>query len=358
MKKFDWYITKKFFSTFFFTLFLVLLIVIVFDISEKIDDFLENNLSIKLIITEYYIHFIPYFGNLFSPLFIFLSVIFFTSKLANNTEIIAMTNSGLSFYQYLRPFIICSIILSTCSFFLGNFIIPESNKHRIDFENKYISKKRYVLNKEIHMQIAKDQYIYMESFNINREIGYKFRLDNFNKNKLMSTLNSDYIKYDSITTSWELNNYTTRIFYDDREVLNNGRRLDTIIDLKPDDFQNQIKLVETMKYAELNKYIVKESLKGTPQIVYHKIEKHKRIAFPFASIILTIIAVSIASRKVRGGIGLHLGLGILIAFSFILFMQISTTFAIKSSLNPALSVWIPNILFTIVAVFLVKKAPK
>jgi lipopolysaccharide export system permease protein len=358
MKKLDWYIVKKFLGTFFFTLALILLIVIIFDISEKIDDFLDSEVSVKTIITDYYFNFIPYFGNLFSPLFIFISVIFFTSKMANDTEIIAILNSGMSFNRLLRPFMVSAVILGALSFVLGNFVIPPSNSERIDFENKYLKHKRYSRAKNIHMQIQPGQYMYMESFNSTRNIGYKFTLENFKNGKLKSKLKSDYIQYDTINQKWTINKYEIREFISTGEIISNGASIDTILNLSPHDFTKRKSLVETMNMFELNDYIAQEELKGSEQIVYHKIEKHKRIAFPFASIILTLIAVAIASRKIRGGIGIHLGIGILIAFTYILFMQISTTFATNSNLAPALAVWIPNLCYMVLAGVLLYKAPK
>ena len=358
MNKIDWYIIKKFMGTFFFTLGLILLIVIIFDISEKIDDFLEHELTLKTIIFDYYFNFIPYFGNLFSPLFIFISVIFFTSKMANDSEIIAILNSGMSFTLLLKPFLISAIILGLLSFLLGNFIIPPSNVKRINFENKYIKNKRYANEKDIHMQIMPGQYIYMQSFNSRRNIGYKFTLENFQDGELISKLKSDYIQFDSIKNIWQINNYQIREFLNNKQNITEGRGLDTILNLHPDEFTKRISLVETMNMFELNDYIAEEQLKGSKQLVYHKIERHKRNAFPFASIILTVIAVAIASRKTKGGTGIHLGIGIVIAFSYILFMQISTTFATNSNLDPALAVWIPNLCYIILASILLYTVPK
>ena len=356
MNKLDWYIVKKFLGTFFYTLALILLIVIVFDISEKIDDFLESEVTIKSIIIDYYLNFIPYFGNLFSPLFIFISVIFFTSKMANDTEIIAILNSGMSFQRLLKPFMISAVALGTLSFILGNFIIPSANSDRINFENKYLKSKRYSRAKNIHMQIQPGQYIYMESFNSTRNIGYKFTLENFINGRLTSKLKSDYIQYDTLSHKWTINKYEVREFRDNGEIISNGSRVDTSLNLSPYDFTKRKSLVETMNMFELNDYIADEELKGSEQLVYHKIEKHKRVAFPFASIILTLIAVAIASKKTRGGVGIHLGIGILIAFTYILFMQVSTTFATNSNLAPALSVWIPNLCYMVLASVLIYKA--
>ena len=358
MKKLDWYIIKKFLGTFFFAIFLILIIVIIFDISEKIDDFLESEAPLEAIIFDYYLNFIPFFANLFSPLFIFIAVIFFTSKMADNTEVIAILNSGMSFWRLLLPYLIAAVFLASTSFVLGNFVIPPANKTRIDFENKYIKNKFRFRGKNIHLQLQKGQYAYMESYNSTKDIGYKFSLENIKDGKLKSKLNSNYIQWDSIAGKWQVNKWQIREFLEEGEKLSKGERLDTLINLKPSDFKTRLSKVETMNYFELNDYIKEEEIKGTANIVYHKIEKNKRMAFPFASIILTIIGVAVASRKTRGGIGMHLGAGLLISFSYILFMQISTTYAINGNLSPALAVWLPNILYLFLGMFLVLKAPK
>ena len=354
MKKFDWYIIKKFLSTFFFTISLILIIVIVFDISEKIDDFLRSNVSLDKIIFDYYLNFIPYFGNLFSPLFIFISVIYFTSKMAGNSEIIAILNSGMSFSRLLRPFIMTAFFLASLSFVLGNFIIPETNKERIDFENKYIKRKQKKRIKNIHMQIQRDQYVYMESYNRNKNIGYKFTLENFENNVLKSKLSANYIEYDTVNNNWKARDYFIRKYQEKNDEIIKGSIIDTVINLSPSDLAKNRSLVETMGMKKLNQYIKQEEIKGTAQIVYHKIEKHKRIANPFSTIILTVIAVAIGSKKIRGGAGIQLSLGLLMSFAYILFMQISTTFATNSNLLPIIAVWIPNLIFTVIAFVLVR----
>ena len=259
MKKIDWYIIKKFLGTFFFTLVLILLIVIVFDISEKIDDFLEHEVSIKSIIFDYYFNFIPYFGNLFSPLFIFISVIFFTSKMAGDTEIIAILNSGMSFKRPTEAFYDFSC--NTWGFIIYSwefYYSPLPIVKRIDFTNKYLKNKRYSRAKNIHMQILPGQYMYMESFNSKREIGYKFTLENFNNGKLSSKLKSDYIQFDSLNQKWTIHKYEIREFYKDGEQLSSGNKIDTTLNLHPTDFTKRTSLVETMNLFELNKYIKEE----------------------------------------------------------------------------------------------------
>ncbi|MEE2931017.1 MAG: LptF/LptG family permease [Bacteroidota bacterium] len=354
MKKIDRYIIKKFLGTFFFTLMLILVIVVIFDISEKIDEFLENKVPVKEILFGYYINFIPYFGNLFSPLFIFISVIFLTSRMAGNTEIIAIFNSGMSFNRLLRPFIKTAFILSVFSFILANFIIPISNEKRIKFETNYLDKEQYISKQNIHVQIKKNQYVHVEHFNNVKNIGYKFTLENFQNGKLISKIRANNIKYDTTRSTWQILNYETRIFNENGEYIKSGNKIDTVLNLKPSDFTGKKQLAETMNIFELNKYIQEEEIKGSENIIFYKIVQQKRIAFPLSAIILTVIAVAISSKRVRGGIGTHLAIGLAISFSYILFMQISTTFAINSDLAPTLAVWIPNIIYSIVAIILVQ----
>lgn len=354
MKKIDRYIIKKFLGTFFFTLMLILVIVVIFDISEKIDEFLENKVPVKEILFGYYINFIPYFGNLFSPLFIFISVIFLTSRMADNTEIIAIFNSGMSFNRLLRPFIKTAFILSVFSFILANFIIPISNEKRIKFETNYLDKEQYISKQNIHVQIKKNQYVHVEHFNNVKNIGYKFTLENFQNGKLISKIRANNIKYDTTRSTWQILNYETRIFNENGEYIKSGNKIDTVLNLKPSDFTGKKQLAETMNIFELNKYIQEEEIKGSENIIFYKIVQQKRIAFPLSAIILTVIAVAISSKRVRGGIGTHLAIGLAISFSYILFMQISTTFAINSDLAPTLAVWIPNIIYSIVAIILVQ----
>lgn len=355
MNKIDRYIIRKFLGTFFYCLILLLFVVVIIDISEKIDDFMEHNLSFFTIISDYYLHFIPYFANLFSPLFIFISVVFFTSKMASNSEIIAIYNSGMSFKRFLRPFIISSVFLSLLSFILASYIIPNSNKQRIDFENKYLKSQRIELRKNIHFQTSKNQYIYLEGFNRKRNIGYKFSIENFENGKLKNKLRANYIQWNKETEDWSLNKYEIRTFLQEGEILETGKQKDTSLILLPSDFTVQINLAETMKFKELNENIYTETLLSSGKAKYYKIEKHKRIAFPFAIIILSIIAVSLSSKKTKGGIGINLGIGLLIAFSYILFFQFSSTLATNGDLKPWIAVWIPNFLYVILGILLLKK---
>ncbi|MBJ59349.1 MAG: hypothetical protein CMP64_02030 [Flavobacteriales bacterium] len=358
MQKLDWYIVKKFLGTFFFSISLILLIVVVFDISEKIDDFIEKDAPLRGIIFDYYLNFIPYFGNLFSPLFTFVAVIFFTSKMANNTEVISILSSGISFNRFLLPFMLSAGLLAVISFTLSNFIIPPANSERLEFENTYIKNPYKNRDKDIHMQIKPDQFIYMQSYNSKRNIGYKFSMEKFENNKLQEKLFCNYIKWNKTKENWTVYNYFIRKIDHLNEEIIEGDTLVLTINLNPDDFNVRRSMVETMNMFELDDFIKQERMKGSKNLVFHIIEQQKRFAYPFATLILTIVAVAMSSRKVRGGIGLHLGIGLLISFAYILFMQISTTFATNGDLSPIFAVWIPNLLFASLGLYLLKKAPK
>ena len=358
MQKLDWYIVKKFLGTFFFSISLILLIVVVFDISEKIDDFIEKDAPLRGIIFDYYLNFIPYFGNLFSPLFTFVAVIFFTSKMANNTEVISILSSGISFNRFLRPYMLSAGLLAVLSFTLSNFIIPPANSERLEFENTYIKNPYKNRDKDIHMQIKPGQFIYMQSYNTKRNIGYKFSMEQFENNELQEKLFCNYIKWNEPTENWTVHNYFIRKIDNLNEEIIEGDTLVLTINLHPNDFNVRRSMVETMNMFQLNDYIKEERMKGSKNLVFHIIEQQKRFAYPFATLILTIVAVAMASRKVRGGIGLHLGLGLLISFAYILFMQVSTTFATNGDLSPIIAVWIPNLLFASLGLYLLKKAPK
>ncbi len=358
MKKIDYYIIKKFLGTFFFTLILIICVVIVFDISEKLQDFIERKAPVHAIIFDYYLNFIPYFANMFSPLFIFISVIFFTSKMASNSEIIAILAGGVSFKRLLRPFFICAGLLTILSFYLNNFLIPDANKKRLAFEEVYYRNKFRNVAHDIHIQLNKTTYVYMTNFNADLNIGTNFSIEKFNKGKLTYKLLCDYVKWDSVLNKWQINNYTERYINGLDETLKKGYLKDTILDLKPEEFKRRSSFVTTMNYFELNDYIKQEKFKGSQNVIRYEVEKQTRGAYPFATFVLTVIGVSISSRKVRGGIGLHIGVGLLISFSYILFMQIAATLATNSNVPAIIAVWIPNILYAILALFLLKYAPK
>jgi len=360
MKKLDLYIIRKFLGTFFFSIALIISISIVFDFSENVDEFIEKNAPTEAVIFDYYMNFIPYFANLFSPLFIFISVIFFTSKMAYNTEIVAILASGISFKRMLFPYLLCAVLLGFISFYLNNFLIPSSNKARLDFRLAYIDDNPYKnAARDLHLQLSPNNYAYMESYSSLTDVGIKFSLEQFDEDgKLKYKLQSDFIKWDTSKNLWTVQNYYEREIDGMQEKIRRGLNKDTILNMKPEEFRRRDSDVESLDYFELEKEIEKEKFKGSKMVVFYEVEKYKRYAFPFASVILTFIGVAIASRKVRGGIGLHLGLGLALSFSFILFMKVSQTFATNGGLHPMLAMWIPNFIYGFLALYLLKKAPK
>jgi lipopolysaccharide export system permease protein len=356
----DRYIVRKFLGTFFFSLLLILTIAVVFDFAEKIDNFMEKSAPVKAIIFDYYLNFIPFFATLFSPLFVFISVIFFTSKMAANTEIIAILNSGMSFRRMMWPYFLSSLFIAIFAFLLTNFVIPKANLHRIDFEDKYYrTSARRIPVMNIHRQVFRNVLIYMESFNPISQSGRNFTIERFDENgKLRSKLNGNLVRYDTATKKWVVINYHLRNITDQEDIITSGDRLDTALNINPSDFSRSPGFVGTMTYTELNNYVNQLRLQGSDELNLFLIEKHKRIANPFSVFILTLIGVSLSSRKIRGGIGMNIGIGLGLSFSYILFMQFASQFSIKGNLEPMLAMWIPNILYAVIGLVLYKLAPK
>ncbi|MEG1738256.1 MAG: LptF/LptG family permease [Odoribacter sp.] len=359
MKKLDLYIIRKFLGTFFFSLVLILCIVVIFDLSEKLEKFIENEAPVRAIIFDYYQNFIPYFANVFSPLFTFISVIYFTSKMAYDSEIIAILSTGISFKRFLLPYLLSASVIAILSFFLGAFIIPNANQRRIEFEKNYMGKRYANKEQNIHRQVAPGTFIYMSSYSVTSNIGYDFSIEKFNGDTLMTKLTSSRITWDNDSNRWTIHNWKLRVLNGERETYTTGQKIDTLMSFQPTEFaENPKKIKEQLTLPELDEYIDRMRLRGSSNIIEFQIEKYKMIANTFATFILTLIGVSISSRKIRGGMGLHLGLGLLLSFSYILFMQFSTVFATNGNMNPLLAVWLPNILFAIIGVFVYRTAPK
>ena len=358
MKTIDWYIIRKFLGTFFFTLILLIFIVIVFDISEKIDDFLRHDAPISAIIFQYYLNFVPYFINLFSYLLTFIAVIFFTSRMASDSEIVAILSSGISFRRMLFPYFVSAAVLGLFSFFLANFLIPYTNRSMFAFEKQYIKDPKTFTDQNIHKQISPGTFIFLENFNIQTDAGWKFTLEKFREREMVYKMMAERIEWDSLRQIWKISKYSIRKMSGLKESLVKGAKMDTVLPFKPSDFTEDIEEVKTMNYFVLEKHIKEKIMRGDPDVTKYKVKKYERIASPFATIILTVIGVSVSSRKVRGGIGFHLGSGLALTFLYILFMQVFTVFATFGDLPPLIAVWIPNIIFGFVAFFLLKIAPK
>jgi len=358
IKRIDRYIIKKYLGTFFLAIALIISISIIFDISENIDDFITKKAPLHAIAIDYYLNFIPYFANLFSALFTFIAVIFFTSKMAYNSEIIAILASGVSYKRLMRPYMIASGIIAVMSWILGNFIIPASTEARVNFRNTYIKNEYINLDKNIHRQLEPGLYVYMQNYNNKLDVGYKFSIDQFQDHKLVSKLMAESIKWDREKKKWVIQNYYIRDMRGPQEVIKTGISIDTTLRMLPSDFGQQSSKEETMDYGEINSYIKDLKLRGVDNVARYEQEKYRRTAGPISTFILSVIGVSLASRRMRGGMGLHLGLGLLLSFSYIMFMQVSTIFAIKVGFNSLLAVWLPNLVYSVIAIGLYKWASK
>jgi lipopolysaccharide export system permease protein len=333
---------------------------VVFDFTEKIDNFMEKEAPWRAVIFDYYFNFIPYFATLFAPLFVFISVIFFTSKMAVNTEIIAILNSGMSFRRMMWPYFFSALVIAIFIFYLTNFVIPHANLIRLDFEDKYYRSQGRKLNVDnIHRQVVKNVYIYMESYSPMYLRGRNFTIEKFDDDgKLVSKLSAPTVLWDTATGKWSALNYTLREIQGNEEVMTQGTKIDTTLTIKPANFSRDPGVVGTMTYRELNDYIDLLRLQGSDELKLFLIEKHGRFASPFAVFILTLIGVSLSSRKIRGGIGMNIGIGLALSFSYIFFQQFASQFSLKGNLLPGLAMWIPNILYIFIALILYKLAPK
>jgi lipopolysaccharide export system permease protein len=357
----DRYIIRQFLGTFFFSLVLILGIAVIFDFSEKIDDFIEKQAPLKAIIFDYYLNFIPYFATLFAPMFVFISVIFFTSRMAVNTEIIAIINSGMSFRRMLVPYFISAAFIAVIAFVLMNYILPHANIQRLDFEEKYYKSSdfRKVNVSSVHRQVYPNVYIYMESYNTVTQSGRNFSMEKFDKHgRLESKLSANMIRWDSTTNKWGAWWYYIRENDSLGERITTGRRIDTVLNVGPDDFARSPEFVGTMTRRELVNYIGVLQSQGSDEIKLYLNEKHRRNASPFAFFVLTLIGVSLSSRKIRGGIGMQIGFGLMLTFSYILFMQFASQFSLKGNLDPGFAMWLPNIIYTVIALVVYQYAPK
>jgi lipopolysaccharide export system permease protein len=360
IKIIDKYIIRKFLGTFFFCLVLILTIAVVFDFAEKIDNFMEKSAPWKAIVFEYYFNFIPYFAILFAPLFVFISVIFFTSRMAVNTEIIAILNSGMSFRRMMWPYFLSALVIAIFIFYLTNFVIPHSNLVRMDFEDKYYrSQSKKISIENIHRMESKNVYVYMESYNPLYNRGRNFTIEKFDdKGKLISKISAPTVLWDTTSSKWSALNYIHREIKGNEEIIKKGTRIDTALTIKPSDFSRDPKFVGTMTYRELNNYIDLLRMQGSDELKLFLIEKHRRISNPFAVFILSLIGVTLSSKKIRGGIGMNIGIGLGLSFSYIFFQQFASQFSLKGNLDPGLAMWIPNLLYLGIALVLYKLAPK
>lgn len=357
----DRYIIKKFLSTYLFLIAIVILVAVIFDYNEHIDKFTQSHVPMRKVIFDYYLNFVPYFINLFSPLFVFIAVILFTTKLADNSEIIAMKSTGMSFRRLLRPYMISALIIAIVTFILGAYVIPIGNVSRVNFNNAYIKKKSPTTAENIQMQVDTGVVAYITHFDNVTKSGYGFSLDKFEDKKLVSHLTAQNIQYDTLSDrrySWTLRMYRIRTLRGMREQITSGEKLDTMIMMEPSDFFYVTNQQETMTSPELKEFIDKQKLRGAPKVSMFEVEYHKRFAMPFAAFILTVIGASLSSQKRKGGMGISLGAGLALSFTYIMFQTVSATFATNAGFPAGIAVWIPNIVFMLIAFILYKRTPE
>lgn len=360
IKRLDWYIIKKFIGTYIFSIILIISISIVFDVNENLAKFTQYHAPFRAIALDYYANFVPYFANLFSPLFVFIAVIFFTSKLAGNSEIIAMLASGISFKRLLRPYMFSCVLISALSFYLSAFVIPHGTVIRQNFETIYKNKKKNTAAENVMLQVDKGVVAYIQHYDNEHKHGYGFSLDKFQNKNLVSHTTAMDIQYDTISESkyhWTLLNWKTRHLKGLREHITQGAKKDTVLMMEPTDLVYSKGQQETFTLPQLQEYISKQQVRGSGNVVQYQVEYHKRIAASFASFILTIIGVSLSSKKRKGGMGLYLGIGMALSFLYIMLQTVSSTFAIQASFPPMLAAWMPNIIFSVVAWFCYRHAP-
>ena len=357
----DWYIIRKFIGTYIFSIVLIISIALVFDFNENLSKFTKYHAPWRAIVFDYYANFIPYYSNLFSPLFVFIAVIFFTSKLAGNSEIIAMLSSGVSFRRLMRPYMISCVLIASVTFYLNSFVIPHGTVIRQNFESLYRNSKKNTSAENVQLQVGKGTVAYIQHYDDRYKRGYGFSLDKFEGKKLVSHMTAMEIQYDTIADAkyhWKATNWKTRTLVGLRERIVTGDVKDTVILMEPTDLVYSKGQQETFTSPELLDYISKQTSRGSGNVVQYEVEFHKRIAMSFSSFILTIIGLSLSARKRKGGMGLYLGIGLGLSFGYIMLQPVSSTFAIKAGTPPVLAAWIPNLIFAFIAYFCYRHAPR
>lgn len=357
----DWYIIRKFIGTYIFSIVLIISIALVFDFNENLSKFTKFHAPWRAIVFDYYANFIPYYSNLFSPLFVFIAVIFFTSKLAGNSEIIAMLSSGVSFRRLMRPYMISCVLIASVTFYLNSFVIPHGTVIRQNFESLYRNSKKNTSAENVQLQVGKGTVAYIQHYDDRYKRGYGFSLDKFEGKKLVSHMTAMEIQYDTIADAkyhWKATNWKTRTLVGLRERIVTGDVKDTVILMEPTDLVYSKGQQETFTSPELLDYISKQTSRGSGNVVQYEVEFHKRIAMSFSSFILTIIGLSLSARKRKGGMGLYLGIGLGLSFGYIMLQTVSSTFAINAGTPPVLAAWIPNLIFAFIAYFCYRHAPR
>jgi len=358
----DRYIFRKFLGTYFFAIAMIIIVVVVFDYVEKVDDFTEMKAPFKAIVFDYYLNFIPFFVNQFSGLFTFIACIFFTSKLAYQTEITAMLSGGMSFRRLMWPYFLGSLVISALSLALSLWLIPYSQRTLVDFELQYRKKtqrQNLQFDQHIYRQIEPGTFAYVRDFTKNNLQARFFALEHYERGTIVASIEAADVKFNPETGRWTASRYVQRSRDSlGKEEFSQHRNLDTLINLEINELGRVQDLIKTMTIGELNEFLYQQREKGSDSINIIEVERQARFAYPAATFILTLIGVSLSSRKVRGGTGLHIGIGTALCFSYILFNRFFSEFAKGGTLPPQIAVWVPNVIFLFVAVWLYRKAPK
>jgi len=353
----DAYLLRKFLGALFFAITMLMTIIIVFDLSENIQRFMDTAIPVKEIITGYYLNFIPYFINLFIPLFTFISVIWFTSKLSQHNEIISILDNGISFYRFMVPYLVGAIIVALLSLIMANFVVPGTNEQLNEFKYKHFGRQA-ISTSNLHVKNSENSYVYVERWERDNLLGYNATYEEFEGSSIVKKISAQRMVYDESVGKWKLENYICRDIRDGVETVTTGDRMDTVFNVHPRNFSQDVFLSETMSFLELRQFIKEEKVRGSSLVAHYQIEKHKRFANPFGIIIMTFLGLSISSRKNQRGVGVHLFMGVGLAFTFIFLQQISTVFSVSGGLPPVLGTWIPNIIFLFITVAMLGMAQK
>ena len=359
LKKLDWYFIGKFMGTFFASILLLAVIIVIFDVSEKIEYFVNNHAPLEEIVFDYYMNFIPYFMNMYSPMFVFLTVIFFTSKMTQDSEIVAVLSSGISYHRMMVPYMVSAGVVALLSLVLGMWIIPRGNITRVDFEQKYIPVVRVKVGHDLHYKLEDDHFVYLESYSSYNNTAYNFTLEDLSGGRLRSKITAESAQFDTVTGVWKLRNYVVRD-YDEgmQDHIRSGRQMDTLLSLTRDDFTRNQHTITRLNQRQLEQLIQTQVARGDASVMHAQIEKHNRYSLPVSAFILTIIGVAMSTRKKRGGMGWNLALGTALGFSYILFMQFSVMFVMTDTLPAYIAIWLPNYLYAVIAAILYIKTPK
>jgi lipopolysaccharide export system permease protein len=357
MKTIDWYILIKFLKAYLFVVSMILLVVVMINITDQNENFIKHQLGFREI-AAYYLDYMPYIASLISPITVFIAVVFITSQLAQHTEIIAMLSSGVSIWRIQIPYLIGAFIIAVVSFYFGGWIIPDSNKDRVAFEMQYFKRPYTNTERDIHIKVGSDAYLYIQNYNNHSDVGYRFTLETIRDTKVLERLTAQRLEWQDDTESWKLKNWNRRRFDGMQEHYEHGSELDTTLRIHPKDFESDYNRFETLTITELNDYIDELRLRGADDIVIYEIEKYIRFTAPFAAFILTFIGLTVSARKNREGPGFHIALGFLLAFIYIIFYLFSRRLAEVGGLNPILAIWLPNIVFSAIGVLMYRSLPR